>query len=290
MWYGYGGDPNSFPLREVAISEDASRLFVLTSVLEGAWYSGVNSRVQIYENDSTYGWTEIGEIESSDNANWNDAHWRHLQCNADGDQFGFIRTQGFDSSANSGDGAYRGWIRTYTGNSAGDTWTANSGTFGHDPNTTGGNPYGYKFSRNLRTVAAHYLGHSQGQTSMVGKVEILKATGNGSSYTWSLGGSALGLVQNSKLRLQAINSDGTKFVATNGSIFNQQNSQAFRYTVSTNGQTVTRTTTYTVPALEADQVTATTTHHNANYAAISDDGNRVAVTYGKNYHRLTVIE
>jgi hypothetical protein len=288
-YYTYGGGYITLPLSECAISDDGSVLFVLTTVESGYHYTNKESRVDIYDNDSYYGWTLRHTISGNDNANFQDGNWRSLQCNDAGTEIGFIKTKGWNSSLNDGNGAYGGWITTISG--TGTSWSSSTTPTAHDPNMTGNNNYRYKFSRDLRTVAASFGGHTQGQTARVGKIEVV----NYSSSAWTLGGSALGISQNDRLTMHDVSKDGTYVYATDGSHFYTQNSQAFQYSQNTAGTSLTRTISYTIPAIDPQPTGNTSlTHHNAVWVATSDDGERAAIYYhsgaGANYRRLDVIE
>lgn len=284
----YGGGLQTFPLSEVAISDGGMTLFVLTTIESGLWYTGKNSTVKIYSNDSTYGWTLEHTISSNDDSSWSDGNYRSLQCNAAGTEIAFVRTKGWVSSANGGNGAYVGYTKHMSG--SGTSWSDSIAEFGHDPDMTNNNHYVYKFSRDLRTLVASWNGHSQGQTSYVGRIET--ATYSGSS--WVLTGAAMGLSQNEKLRAHDVSKDGSKIFAVNGSHFGGQGNQAFRYEQNSTSTALTRVHSYPVPAIDPPPTSTSLTHHNANFIACDDDGDRVAIYYhstsGAYYKRLDIIE
>lgn len=287
-YYTYGGGYIAFPMSEVAISDDGDKLFILTTVESGYHYTGKNSTVKIYDNDSVYGWTLEHTISSNDNANFEDGNYRSLECNAAGTEIAFVRTKGWVSSANGGDGAYVGYTKHMSG--SGTSWSDSIAEFGHDPDMTNNNRYVYKFSRDLRTLVASHHAHSQGQTSNVGRIET--ATYSGSS--WALTGAAMGPSQNHRLRAHDVSKDGSKIFAVNGNHFGSQGNQAFRYEQNSTSTALNLEYSYPVPAIDPAPTGTSLTHHNANFIACDDDGDRVAIYYhsgsGAYHKRLDIIE
>ena len=260
----------------------------MTTVGTGYYYTGKNSTVKIYDNDSVYGWTLEHTISSNDNANWQDGNYRNLQCNAAGTEVAFVRTKGWVSSANGGAGAYVGYTKHMSG--SGTSWSDSIAEYGHDPNDAGNFRFTYKFSRDLRTLVASNPSHTQGQTSYVGRIE----TATFADSSWSETGAAMGLSQNSKLRVHDVSADGSKIFAVNGSHFGSQGNQAFRYEQNNNSTALTRVHSYPVPAIDPPPTGTSITQHNANFIACNDDGDRVAIYYhsgsGAYYKRLDIIE
>lgn len=255
----YGGDYETNPLSEVAINKDGSKLFVLSS---SEIINNRPSKIDFFE-ESSLGWNKYHTITASgaaySDARKDDSRWQGLQCNADGDEIGFVYMDRNGSSNLESVLRYRANFKTLAINTSGTTtttalypeytWQPTSPTAEFE---RVGAPFywEYEYSRDLSAISVSYSSHNQAQTSGVGKVEIFNASSSG----WSSAGSITGDTQNGFMDLRGINSDGTKFVVTHSNY-------AERYSVTSSGITQVGSD-YSPVAMTAD---------------IDDTGNRVAI-------------
>ena len=259
----YGGTYETNPLSEVAINNDGTKLFVLTKA--EASYNANPSKIDFFET-SSLGWNNYHTITAAgsaySDARRDDDHWQGLQCNADGDEIGYIYLDRNGTSALESVLRYRANFVTLSINSSGTTHATSAlyPQYTWQPESPitefhrvwAPTYWEYEYSRDLSAISVSYRSHDQAQTSNVGKVEIFNATSSG----WSSAGSITGDTQNGFMDLRGINSDGTKFVVTHSNY-------AERYSVTSSGITQVGSD-YSPVAMTAD---------------IDDTGNRVAI-YG----------
>lgn len=255
----YGGEYRSAPLSEVAINSDGSKLFVLTKATIS---DGPASRIDFYESTSL-GWNKYHTITAAgadfSNARKDDEFWGGLQCNADGDEIGYVYMDRNGTSNLESVLRHRANFKTLSINTSGTTstsalypeytWQPTSPT---EEFVRVGAPFRweYEYSRDLSSISVSYSSHNQAQTWAVGKVEVFDASSSG----WSSAGSITGDTQNGRLDLRGMNSDGSKFVVVHSNY-------AERYSVTSSGITQVGSD-YSPVALTAD---------------IDDTGNRVAI-------------
>jgi hypothetical protein len=210
--YQYGGDYVSFPLSEVAINQDGTKLFALTS---GESSYGLKSRLDVYEFVQG-GWDKQKTIEAGGTQySHTTESWQGLRCTADGKAVAYASLiQTSDAGEGTGNTA-----KLFTHQISATSWeNATASTYTtdfdfDDPSTDSywrASRYRYKFSRDLMRVVMS--NHTHDRTGFLNTGLVIVAGRSSMSGSFAQSSSMYGLTAYSRIFGISADDDGSAFL------------------------------------------------------------------------------